>query len=623
MSMPRVRDLITRAYNFVTDIGNKEKKVEKEKSPDSIMAPNTNNSEKQGNIDIYESSGTNFEKYCKRNKIDEGKLSEFVRGSIGINDKMNSSEGEIKKAKQCLEAAYNYLANENGNVDQNELKELAEQYYIAINTGWSIEEFQESQDKTFRINHSVSSAYKKFCLKKLKFGKLFADDISADKEFFKEYIKDCFVDIDKDAIQRLKEQGNNNPTQEDIIAEKKQLQIKIFGRMLANTKKEDRDILMKAVKELYSENRYDAVHTTLSASENKTNAAHLYLEDRHEICNGLNKQETTQMQELGYHYASTEDAKSYSLKDIEYAQECCAKANISPEALMAKAASGSPLTPEEAEALNALGMLPGAQLGIAGNVNDMNHSVLKSYNEALENNNLYERVTQESCSYLEENTKESLIDKKDFVSCMNSSLPKNAKQLTLSNDKISFVKTGCDNNKANEKADNVSSNRSSVTKNAKADLYATTKFDTQKQSKTNIETRTEDTASNPFKSGTPKITQAKNKEHTSQQITAETLIEDLGTIKAVAAAAGNNNYKQSVINDLMTKFEHADIDTKGKMITATSFGGAGSLIRSTSQKERIDLVQEKCVSSTRRSIIEKQYIYNKDTLASSNKSSVA
>jgi len=237
-----------------------------------------NNVEGQGNVDVAETNNTSkTEKTTKRTAEELYKSIEALCTKYGLSFSevkkfglleriagcpqeklLNLNNAEIQKLLECLKAALAKLSPNGQKIDLETLAELAQDYNVAIHTGWTIEGFQKAQDT--KKHESLKQR-----LERMYPGKSPEEALDLYfNSYFEEHIKNKLA-------------GETDPAKrEQIIAQEKKRQLQDFGRLLANSSDEEKMLFRDAIKSLYANNRLkglDSLFKSLDTQEARTEVA--------------------------------------------------------------------------------------------------------------------------------------------------------------------------------------------------------------------------------------------------------------------------------------------------------------------------------------------------------------
>ena len=199
-----------------------------------------------------------------------------------------------KKRLEALDAAIKD-ATKNGKLDKEKAIELAKDYVIALNTRWSIEGIKKQNQKCGE--QSLRERLIKAGFLKNKNGNESPEELEKAAELF---FKKFFIGKLSDA--KTEKEKNK------IITE----QLQTFGRILINTKGEDRTVIVKAVKNLFKENRVEGTKNLFISAisdEQKHEMAAKLRAEMPEIAEGLSDEALVQIESLRVINLSAEDKK--------------------------------------------------------------------------------------------------------------------------------------------------------------------------------------------------------------------------------------------------------------------------------------------------------------------------
>ena len=199
-----------------------------------------------------------------------------------------------KKRLEALNAAIKD-ATKNGKLDKEKAIELAKDYVIALNTRWSIEGIKKQNQKCGE--KSLRKRLIEAGFLKNKNGNESPEELEKAAEIF---FKKFFIGKLSDA--KTEKEKNK------IITE----QLQTFGRILINTKGEDRTVIVKAVKNLFQENRVEGTKNLFISAisdEQKHEMAAKLRAEMPEIAEGLSDDALVQIESLRVINLSAEDKK--------------------------------------------------------------------------------------------------------------------------------------------------------------------------------------------------------------------------------------------------------------------------------------------------------------------------
>ena len=214
-------------------------------SSDSLTTGNTSNPQqttKRTIDELYNSISALCNQYGI--SLTEAKQAGLMGRIAGVSEKelLNFSNSEINKHVDCLKAALEKLSTSGKKIDIEEVIKLANNYNIAIHTGWSIKGFESHNQNP----DTISERFSKYFGKKIDFSKMSEEEqYNLCREFFDKY----FTEL----------------SQTEGPEKAAKLQLQTFGKLLINTPDEQKDIFRKAFASLLSENRFPALDATLKS----------------------------------------------------------------------------------------------------------------------------------------------------------------------------------------------------------------------------------------------------------------------------------------------------------------------------------------------------------------------
>ena len=201
---------------------------------------------------------------------------------------------ECKKRLEALNVAIKD-ATVNGKLNKELAIQLAKDYTIALNTGWSINGL-----KTHNKNDGALPLKERL----INAGYLKNTDKEVSEEELEKAAEKLFKGLFDEKLSKAKTQKERD------FAIKQQIQT--FGRLLINTKGEDRTILVKAIKNLLQENRVQGVKNLFISSvddEQKHEMAAKLGNEMPEIAEGIKDEDLIQIEVLRAINLSAEDKK--------------------------------------------------------------------------------------------------------------------------------------------------------------------------------------------------------------------------------------------------------------------------------------------------------------------------
>ena len=357
---------------------------------------------------------------------EELKNSGILYRITGLNEQQieQVSEQELKQILDCLKTAIKDTpVDSTGKVNIEQIGKLANDYYIAVKTGWSIEGFKKHNNTVKKSTLFERLKDKDIDTKGLLKNYEKIEDVP--KEVLEEALFDFF---NKTLLGNLK----NAKTQK----EKEQIykaQLQTFGRLLINTSDEEKAIFKQAISSLVSSNRlkgYNAVLTSFSTQEARTAWADSWtveekkdfalkadvegnlpaVKDVTEFNAGLAKNQSEEGR-LKSHEEFQKDAKAF----FEQNKEILAR-------IAEKEAKEEELTDEEKAVIHQIEQYytPSSAGEFAGTA--MNEIISKAFkHEMLENINKdayelpnYKEVIQQITAYVKENSKALTMPKEEI-----------------------------------------------------------------------------------------------------------------------------------------------------------------------------------------------------------------
>ncbi len=197
-----------------------------------------------------------LEKICEKFKkygitIEDLKRNPMIQKASQIPANVAAKASKEEKIKvintyvQCLEAALKDSINKDGRIDIEKANKLSNDYFVAVETGWKIEEYKEWNSK-----NECNSLFEKL----VKDGYL--PEGSTKENTSEKQIKIAI----KRNCRKLFRQVKHNPKQKEI-----QEQLKTFGTYVINSPDDEKEMLLEVVEFLYSKNRFKAVETTIAS----------------------------------------------------------------------------------------------------------------------------------------------------------------------------------------------------------------------------------------------------------------------------------------------------------------------------------------------------------------------
>lgn len=186
-------------------------------------------------------------------KPEELKNSGILYRISGMNQKQieAATDAQLKQVIDCLKAAIKDSVVD-GKIDLEKAGKLGNTYFIAVNTGWTIEGFKKHND----------SVKKSSLLERLKETGCLKNDATLENTKPEELQKALFDFFNKTLLTPLK---NAKSAKEKESIYKGQLQT--FGRLLINTPDEEKAIFKQAIATLAADNRLKGLNAVLASFE--------------------------------------------------------------------------------------------------------------------------------------------------------------------------------------------------------------------------------------------------------------------------------------------------------------------------------------------------------------------
>lgn len=233
-----------------------KKTVEGQGNTDVAVTNNTSNTSNSGQRSVEELYNS-IAALCTQYGISlvEAKKIGLLERIAGVSQEelLNFSNSEIQKQVECLKAALEKLAKNNGKIDIEEVIKLANDYNTALKTGWTIKGFQKANAAN---SEGICERMNRY------FGKDFTK-LSPEER----------VDLLDRYFGRHFEQLEKNGMKPETVAK---LQLQDFGKLLINTPDEQKKIFKDAFASLLSRNRYSAAKAlfgSFTSEEAKTDCA--------------------------------------------------------------------------------------------------------------------------------------------------------------------------------------------------------------------------------------------------------------------------------------------------------------------------------------------------------------
>ena len=186
-------------------------------------------------------------------KTEELKNSGILYRISGMNQKQieSATDAQLKQVVDCLKAAIKDSVVD-GKIDLEKAGKLGNTYFIAVNTGWTIEGFKKH-------NNGVK---KSSLLERLKETGCLKNDATLENIKSDELEKALYDFFNKTLLTPLK---NAKSAKEKASIYKGQLQT--FGRLLINTPDEEKAIFKQAIATLAADNRLKGLNAVLASFE--------------------------------------------------------------------------------------------------------------------------------------------------------------------------------------------------------------------------------------------------------------------------------------------------------------------------------------------------------------------
>lgn len=338
---------------------------------------------------------------------------------------LNLENSEIQKHMECLEAALKKLGKNGAEIDINALGELANDYNIAIHTGWTIEGFEKAQ--------KGSKESLKERLERVYPGKSMEEALEL-------YFTSYFDSVIANKINNAK----TPEEKEEIIRQEKLRQLQDFGKLLANSSDEEMAYFKEAIKSLYANNKikgFDALVKSLDSQEARTQLTDSidsdYIEEiaskKDAFGETSNNEEISAITSIIAREQSLEGRnefhKEFNEKAIAFFEENKDVIKVINE----KIKNGEELTPEEQELRNKIvnyfqAVTEGEFTGTASNLNinldDKKNLLLAINKDAFSinenyDNSFYREVMKNVNEYIEKNHEALAMSKDDFTKLMD------------------------------------------------------------------------------------------------------------------------------------------------------------------------------------------------------------
>ncbi len=577
--------------------------------------------EGEGNIDVTQTNNTSNTQAAQKRTVDELynsiaalctqygiSLSEAKK--IGLMEKiagvpqeelLNMPNSEIQKHVECLKAALEKLSV-NGKVDLKELATLANNYNIAIHTGWSIEGFEKAQS---RNNESIADRFERF------FG--VKDLYSCSEEEIKSYLKKYFDNFFTEKIDK-------GMSREEAV----KLQLQDFAKLLINTPEEKRQIFIDAAKALLAESRpegFESVFRSYTDDVKRTEAADsVTVEDIEELTtekdiegNVPDMDGATQISAVAAKYRSEEGVANYHTELNESAKKFFEENAEALKVIENKIANGEELTEEEQQLLVKKNNLyvagaAGEMTGTANNVgisDEFKTQILNTMNSDAYELPVYREVMEQVVSYVEKHPETMTMTSEEFVKLMDEVT--NGNYSTVVND-IKNGTTTALNEPApaavSTPAETASNNASSNTDNNNSFGFNNTpSVDTTRLQQLTSQIASQDTAVEPVEGVNEEGVNGNTAASVSNNIASaaragisgfKAYIENNGTKKAVVDVFNNLQYiaNQGIVKQALRIYETFADGIQADTLKNVNNAGLSALIKHTSDSTLMNIKDE-------------------------------
>ena len=574
--------------------------------------------EGEGNIDVAQTNNTSNTQTAQKRTVDELynsiaalctrygiSLSEAKK--FGLMEKiagvpqeelLNMPNSEIQKHVECLKAALEKLSV-NGKVDLKELATLANNYNIAIHTGWSIEGFEKAQSGN---NESIADRFERF------FG--IKDLYSCSEEEIKGYLKRYFDNYFTEKIDK-------GMSREEAV----KLQLQDFAKLLINTPEEKRQIFIDAAKALLAENRpegFESLFRSYTDDVKRTEAADsVTVEDIEELTtakdiegNVPDMDDATQISVVTAKYRSEEGVANYHTELNESAKKFFEENAEALKVIENKIANGEELTKEEQQLLVKKNNLyiagaAGEMTGTANNVgisDEFKTQILNTMNSDAYELPIYREVIEQVVSYVEKHPETMTMTSEEFVKLMDEVT--NGNYSTVVNDIKNGTTTALNEPApapANTPAETASNTASSNTNNNTSFGFNNTQaVDTTRlqQLTSQITAAQNSTAVEPVE-----MVSKNNETAVPNNIVSaakagisgfKAYVENNGTKKAVVAVFRNLQYiaNQGIVNQALRIYEGFADSLQADTLKRVNNSGLSALIKHTSDSTLMNMKGE-------------------------------
>lgn len=572
--------------------------------------------EGKGNIDVAQTNNTSNTQTAQKRTVDELynsiaalctqygiSLSEAKK--FGLMEKiagvpqeelLNMPNSEIQKHVECLKAALEKLSV-NGKVDLKELATLANNYNIAIHTGWSIEGFEKAQSGN---NESIADRFERF------FG--IKDLYSCSEEEIKGYLKRYFDNYFTEKIDK-------GMSREEAV----KLQLQDFAKLLINTPEEKRQIFIDAAKALLAENRpegFESVFRSYTDDIKRTEAADsVTVEDIEELTtakdiegNVPDMDDATQISVVAAKYRSEEGVANYHTELNESAKKFFEENAEALKVIENKIANGEELTKEEQQLLVKKNNLyiagaAGEMTGTANNVgisDEFKTQILNTMNSDAYELPIYREVIEQVVSYVEKHPETMTMTSEEFVKLMDEVT--NGNYSTVVNDIKNGTTTALNEPApapANTPAETASNNESSNTNNNNSFGFN----NSQSVDTTRLQELTSQIVSQDTAGVNDKGVNGKTETSVSNNIVSaakagvsgfKAFIKNNGTTKAVVEVFNNLPYiaNQGIVKQALRIYETFADGIQADTLKKVNNAGLSALIKHTSDSTLMNMKGE-------------------------------
>lgn len=207
---------------------------------------NTSNTAKRSVDELYNSIAALCTQYGI--SLAEAKKIGLLERIAGVQQQelLNYPNSEIQKQVECLKAALEKLSKKGDKIDLEEVVKLANNYSIAIKTGWTIKGFEKANASN---SENINQRLIRFLglPKDFDFSKLSKEEqVEITDRYFNQY------------FQMMIAKGKSP---EEVA----KLQLQDFGKLLINTPDDQKELFKVAFASVVSKNRNSALHALLES----------------------------------------------------------------------------------------------------------------------------------------------------------------------------------------------------------------------------------------------------------------------------------------------------------------------------------------------------------------------